>query len=1768
MEIDLLRAELERLFGLDELFMLSRELLGFEPETVGGTAGIGSFARALTEHCAEHDAVEALCDAVLASKSEVNPDVAALGARGISPRDDVLLGELFGPFLITRKLGEGPLGISYVAKQDDTEVRLKILRSEATRDQRTLRRFLTLTRLAARVIHPGLPWKLRTGFSEGRYYVVHEHVEGQALAARVARTGPMHINEARDLLRSTLEALEALHAERLVHGNVKLENVVLYRTADGNQRILLSDAAGDRLRARAPANGHVEPWSVSSPKTVAPERLRGYLPSPASDVYSFGALLYEVLAGKPPFATTSVSDAIVAHLTEVPPPPSAVAPRGWIARDLDQLVLRLLEKDPKARPESARAVLDLLEGFGRAEGTLTSSLSDDEVRTRIDALLADPTNEEAALSLESAVAEGADLKIVAETFVSAADTLTAGEDAARAAAVGLFFRAARLFQESLRDPERAERLYASILTIDPKDGTAQARLDEVRHRLGKHDELVESLLARSEEAAEGPERAALFAKIGGLYAKEMGDEEQALIALTQAFTEDPAHGEYAREIERLAGNDANRWGEALGSCMEASTGEQPTATKNRLFAQMGTWYEERLSRPDLALQCHSAILATDPSDEAALRGLAQLYRKAQQWSELAALLLRRADIATDPAKGRTLRYEAAGLFEHQLNDVGVAKDLYAQIVATDPGFDGAADALGRLLEQRHEYAELVKLLEARAATSKGDERRRALCRIAEVHEDRLNDDGEAARFYFAVLLDDEDNFDALRGLDRLHSKAGRFGDLLKNLEHQHRLAATPRQKIALLERVAAIHDEEFLDHEKAGDALAKILELDPAHAVALTELTRHYRALGRFEDVVPIYEQRETLAESEAERLELALAKAHVLGRELGAVDRAIVAYEHVLELDPESASALESLARLRETAGHGDAALAAIEALAERTETPEAKAEHFLRAAKLLEAHGDPNGAIERYKRALDATPKDVAIAAALRTLYVARGDTNAAIELLERQIADTDGDRQKAKLYAEEATLYRTKLLDEERAERTARRATDLDPTNTAAMSMLADIAFRGGRFVEAAALYEKLSSSADVLPRDEAVQVLERYVDALTQGGSTERALAAMDTLLRLAPNDRHALARVAAVTFEHGSAAKARELYGELLGVFDESLEPELKFVATYRVGEAARRSGNLDAALGSLESASELDPSSPLPLLALAKAYEQKEDWAKAVDAKTRHLDIAEGEERVRLLVEIGDLAATKLNDRALATKSLVAAVDERPDDRKLLTRLMQLYSEEKDWQKLVDIVLKLADFVDDPKQKAKYLGTAAMVAGHEIGDYDAALLYYGRVLELDPGNEKAVDDTIELLEQKGDYAGAVERLKEKATAASNAKDTQRMLEAFNRLAPIYKDKLGRVGHTADALEAAQTLEPDNAERNRALAELYALYPERFMDKAIGAQLAMLREDPYRVESYKLLRRLYTDAKRADAAFCLCQALYVLKLAEPDEERFFKRMRSEDPAYAKEVMSTDDWLEMLLHPDADPMLTSLFALIEPAIILSRAESWNALGYDPDFAIDPSEHPSPLAQTLHYAAGVLGIELPSLFENPNDPGGLAFLHAPAPSIVLGAAALGANGTPQSLAFVAGRHLAYYRPGFYIRHLVSATGLRSWLFAAIKMNAPQFPVAPDIEGSVNHAVAALERHITLDLRDHLARIVSRLIQSGAALDLRRWVQGVDLTTERAGFVLAHDLETAVELVRASDESTSSLTAPARLKELVLYAISEPYFKLRARLGIGVDT
>ncbi len=1811
--IDILRGELERLFSLEEMTGMSQRLLGLDPDDVGGATAKASFAKALTERCHDGDRLEALVDVIVASKQGVDPRVHDLAAlRGPEEKSP---GEVVGEFTITKKLGESELAYVYLAQKGDVPFALKVVRREPSRDRRAVQRFLTANRMITTVDHDGLPKRLEAGeLPTGEFYIAYEHIDGQPLGARFARTGASHVNELKPLLRSILEPLAALHKAQLVHGDLKLDNVLVARSATGagsDVRAVLIDFGTDRLRQRSmAANGHTGLLAVyGSPKTIAPELVRGRPADSRSDVYAFGAMMYELLSGKPVFITDNATEAAFAHLAADAEAPSTKAPRGWITKEVDAFVLSLLHKDPALRPKDATALLDALDKIGRASTApkALEGLSPEKVQKLIDDLVAKPDDSELALALEKAVDDGADASQVADAFAVASGLIEVTIDGAydvdaRETKKGLLFRAARIFDSGANEKEKAEKVYVAILDLDPEDEIAATALEQLRKDLGKYDEVVEMLVARSEAAAPGEERARAMAEIGRLYAHELHDPEQALVAYTSALCEAPTEDDYAREIEALAGTSVSRWTDVLSAVAEGSQSDALSTTeRSALLARAGRWYDGKLGRADTALMAFQQILASEPASEAANEGLTLIYRRAQQWPELAQVLLARADAAASHPRARDLRTEAAELLDTKLNDAKRAREIYAAVLEEDPGHVRAGDALARIAEKSGDFETLVHLLERRAESRRGKEKVAATLRMAEVYEDHLNDLPEATRRFEAVLVLDPVNLDGLKGLDRIFNRTGKHRELLENLERQVKLSATPRQKTALYERIAAIYDEEFLDHVKAAEALEAILAIDGANDNGLTQLARHYRALDKWEELVKLYDKHTNVTGDDHRRVDLMVSRARILAEQIGSPDRATKAYEQILQRVPGHAGALEALARLRELAGDSHAALSAIEALAGKAATPEAKAEQWMRAARLLEARGDRDGAIERYKLALESSPKDGQAAAALRAAYAHRGDAESVIGLIEKELTFAEGNLAKARLHAEMARVYHKRLEDDDRAEISAKRAFDLDATNAEALMVLGDLAFDAGRVLEASKYYETLVGRAGALPKDDAVRVIVQYLEAYAKSmapASRDRdsatiALASRDSLAppapstmslpppsvvnrvsiaveslqKLAADDADAMERASRVVFQFADAQTARRMNEELLSRHGAVLTDSDRAAALYRLGEAMRRSGDGEAAIDKLRESADLDPKGALPLAALAKVYEEKGAWELVVRTKNQRLEVASGSERFELLLEIGDLEFAKLNDRARASKTYVAALEERPDDRKLLTKLMQLYSEEKDWAKLVEVVLRLADFVEDDKQRAKYMHTAAIVSSRQMGEVDQALGYYDRALEADPTLTRALEEALELRRTKGDHDGVEKHLKMQLEQAKAKQDRTKLTQVLDQLGTLYQKFLNEPELAIDAFEAAQAFDPDDRQRAEKLADLYASDVNQYLEKAVKAQSQILRRNPYRAESYKLLRKLYTEGKRADSAWCLCQALSVLNLAEPDEERFYKRHRSDAPAAAQAALGDDDWASLLAHPDLDPMVTRLFALIQPTIIRARTQPIQDLGYDPRFALDITQHPSPVSQTLYYAQGVLGTTSPPVYQNPNDPSGLGFLHARTPAIVVGRAAFDAAVPGQALAFVAGRHLTYFRPGFYVRHLVpTGTGLKAWLFAAIKMSVPQFPVAPDLQGQVDDAMTAMRTDFQGADKERLASLVSKLLQSGGALDLKKWVAAIDFTADRTGFVLANDLELATEVMRATEDA-ASMPAKERMKEIVLFSASEEYFGLRSKLQITID-
>jgi serine/threonine protein kinase len=267
-------------------------------------------------------------------------------------------GARLGPYEIRSAIGAGGMGEVYSAldRRLNRQVALKILPALFASDADRLQRFAQESRAAAALNHPNILAIYDIGNNQGTPYVVSELLEGESMRERLNR-GPMHSRKALDYARQIAKGLAAAHEKGIVHRDLKPEN--LFLTDDGQVKILDFGLA-KFTSPEADSSGQAPTVQVATEAGtvmgtagyMSPEQVRAKATDLRSDIFSFGAILYEMLSGKRAFRGESSAETMSAILKEDPPDLSET--NHNVSPGLERLVRHCLEKNPSERFQSAR----------------------------------------------------------------------------------------------------------------------------------------------------------------------------------------------------------------------------------------------------------------------------------------------------------------------------------------------------------------------------------------------------------------------------------------------------------------------------------------------------------------------------------------------------------------------------------------------------------------------------------------------------------------------------------------------------------------------------------------------------------------------------------------------------------------------------------------------------------------------------------------------------------------------------------------------------------------------------------------------------------------------------------------------------------------------------------------------------------------------------------------------------------------------------------------------------------------------------------------------------------------------------------------------------------------------------------------------------------------------------------------------------------------------------------------------------------------------
>ena len=265
-------------------------------------------------------------------------------------------------YQLLEKQGGGGMATVYRARDKmlERDVAIKLLRDDYSDNDEFRERFRQEARAAANLSHPNIVTVHDFGYDVGKLFIVMEYIPGSDMKTLIRRRGRVSVKDTIQLMTQACAGIGYAHRAGLVHCDVKPHNMLVTH----DQRLKVTDFGIARALSSIKHDEYSDVvWG--SPQYFSPEQATGAAPSPASDVYSLGIILYELLTGTLPFLAKTPEELARLHLTKIPVPVSEYVPD--ISPALEQIVAKVLAKEPARRYRTADQLGRVLENFGLRE---------------------------------------------------------------------------------------------------------------------------------------------------------------------------------------------------------------------------------------------------------------------------------------------------------------------------------------------------------------------------------------------------------------------------------------------------------------------------------------------------------------------------------------------------------------------------------------------------------------------------------------------------------------------------------------------------------------------------------------------------------------------------------------------------------------------------------------------------------------------------------------------------------------------------------------------------------------------------------------------------------------------------------------------------------------------------------------------------------------------------------------------------------------------------------------------------------------------------------------------------------------------------------------------------------------------------------------------------------------------------------------------------------------------------------------------------------
>ena len=1440
--------------------------------------------------------------------------------------------------------------------------------------------------------------------------------------------------------------------------------------------------------------------------------------------------------------------------------------------ELVQVLERMITLESTG-PEDLKAIYTEL---GDLQGRVLLNINE-AIEAWRSVLQLDPSNQDALDNLERLFSQE-------DRWVECVDILDrkveviqeSGTDEDGVAQIELLLRIAEMCEHQVGDKLRAIGAYEAVTELDPSHMHASQALESlyIEQDSGEYWEHLVGLYLERREYLEDPfDRLDTLRRAAGVYEERLGQPEAAFLVLCSGFLESHTDEETANDLERLA-RQTNQWDDLITLYMNVLAELDDPYEQMQLRVKLARWQADEMGDLDGAIDHYRAALDIDPENMDALAAMESIFERTGRWTELVGVIQRRANLTPEVDLKIELLRKVGDIWDIQLETQDAAIEAFLQILEYDGADLKALQRLEQIYDAMGAWENLIEVLDRQAAVEYEPERVVDLrFRAASLWEHNVQDPVRAVDAYREVLAVEQTHGPSLKALERLYEQLEQWHDLLDIYDLQLSLANDPAEQVSLHTKAALVYENYFQDAERAIESYSRVLMAAPDDINAVVELERLYEHSERWSELVETYERHLQIAQDPTDQINLLMRMGVVYRDCLVDIYRAIESYNRILEVDPRNAEALTELAALYEMASDWEACLRTYDALSNVVTDLETGVEIQYKMGRILEDNlSNLDAAEERYRFALELEPAYKPAIESLRTIYERRQEWPKVILMLRQEEEFTPDLDEKSRLFYHIGAIYQQHLGDATSARESYEQAMLMSPQNADAAAPLADMFLQEERWERAEPLLDLLVKARGYDSSNESLYMLYYNLGRCHEElGRSDLAQQDYKQAYELEPNHLPTLQGLGRLMYKDGDLERAFQLYQSIAFHHADSLSSTELGDAYFICGDIKRQQGDAVYAQQMFEKAIQLRPDHIETLDALIAMSKAQGDWQSVVEGTLRKVELRDDPVyQFTLLNEIGDIWRDHLGDPSRAVEAYNAALEAQPGSVAVLRKLLDLYTRGRVWTEAIRTLQRLTEQASEHARVATYFYTIAVIYRDELGDAGHAVEFLNKALDADPMMLKAFEAIDRMLTTLKDWK-ALERSyrkmlhRVKDVPEEDERVTGLKLLLWKNLGEIYRSRQNNFEAAIESFRIASAMSPNDADLHEILADLYSRTGSHH-EEAIVEHKKLIAMNPFRIPSYRAMFNAYMKLAKYDEAWCMASALSFLQNANQDEEDFYKRYLGQHLQPAKRQLTAEQW-KILYHPSQDMLTSNIMGMIAVNMRRWYSRTHKEWGLHKRRDLLDLSQQIPFCKIYEYAKGILGVNpAPQVYlKKDGQISGMMIGNLDPAAFIVGNDMFQGK-ADRELAFYIGRNLALARPEHYLAGGFFPTGnLLIFFLAAMQMSSPNINFAQNNEQVID-CMQQMQKMIPGPILMQLQGFVQQFLKTGKNADLSSWRKSVDHTTNRVGMVLCGDLRTAANVVKNDAVPVSKATPKDKIREMVVFWISDEHFKMRKQLGLAL--